>query len=99
MKPTYWYLKVLSFFFFLVYEGFRCYLELIRKILEYPEASDCLLNCSSFLTIFLQWLSSFKVHFPGVPIMAQWLRNPTSNYEVVGSVPGLAQWIRYLVLP
>jgi len=26
----------------------------------------------------------------GVPIMAQWLMNPTRNHEVVGSIPGLA---------
>ena len=24
--------------------------------------------------------------------MAQWLTNPTRNYEVAGSIPGLAQW-------
>ena len=27
----------------------------------------------------------------GVPILAQWLTNPTKNHEVVGSIPGLAQ--------
>ena len=26
----------------------------------------------------------------GVPIMAQWLMNPTRNHEIVGSIPGLA---------
>ena len=25
--------------------------------------------------------------------MAQWLTNPTGNHEVVGSIPGLAQWV------
>ena len=28
----------------------------------------------------------------GVPVMAQWLTSPTRNHEVVGSIPGLAQW-------
>ena len=26
--------------------------------------------------------------------MAQWLMNPTRNHEVVGSIPGLAPWVR-----
>ena len=35
----------------------------------------------------------------GVPVVAQWLTNPTRNDEVAGSIPGLAQWIKDLVLP
>ena len=27
----------------------------------------------------------------GVPVVAQWLTNPTRNHEVAGSIPGLAQ--------
>ena len=26
--------------------------------------------------------------------MTQWLTNPTRKHEVVGSIPGLAQWLR-----
>ena len=26
--------------------------------------------------------------------MAQWLTNPLRNHEVLGSIPGLAQWLR-----
>ena len=29
----------------------------------------------------------------GVPVVAQWLTNPTRNHEVTGSVPTLAQWV------
>ena len=35
----------------------------------------------------------------GVPVVAQRLTNPTSNHEVAGSIPGLAQWVGDLVLP
>ena len=28
--------------------------------------------------------------FTGVPIMAQWLTDPTRNHEIAGSIPGLA---------
>ena len=31
--------------------------------------------------------------------MAQWLTNPTSNHEVVGLIPSLAQWVKDLTLP
>ena len=39
----------------------------------------------------------FKKH-GGVSILAQWLTNPTRNFEVSGSIPGLAQWVKDLAL-
>ena len=36
----------------------------------------------------------FKILYTGVPVMAQWLTNPTRNHEVGGSIPGLAQGLR-----
>ena len=35
----------------------------------------------------------------GVPVVAKWLTNPTRNHEVVGAIPGRAQWVKDLVLP
>ena len=30
----------------------------------------------------------------GVPVVAQWLVNPTRNHEVAGLIPGLDQWVK-----
>ena len=31
---------------------------------------------------------------PGVPVVAQWVKNPTSIHEDVGSIPDLAHWVK-----
>ena len=35
----------------------------------------------------------------GVPVVAQWVKNPTSVHEDAGSILGLTQWVKHLVLP
>ena len=36
------------------------------------------------------WFSKVRYGF-GVPVVAQWLMNPTRNQEFAGSIPDLAQ--------
>ena len=47
--------------------------------------------------IFDTYLTLIKAF--GAPVVAQWLRNPTRNHEVAGSVPALAQWVKDPALP
>ena len=50
---------------------------------------------------FLDYTGSSQVvkSTKGVPVVAQWLTNPTRNDEVAGSVPALAQWVNDPALP
>jgi len=34
----------------------------------------------------------------GVPVVAQWVKNLTSNHKDAGLIPGLTQWIKDLAL-
>ena len=40
-----------------------------------------------------------EIGTPGVPIVAQQVKSPTSIYEDVGLIPGLVQWVKDLLLP
>ena len=39
------------------------------------------------------WLADILKLTTGVPVVLQW-KQKTRNHEVVGSIPGLAQWVK-----
>ena len=47
----------------------------------------------------IQYKRFSKRGLPGVPVVAQWLTNPTRNDEVAGLIPALVQWVKDPVLP
>ena len=49
--------------------------------------------------IITKYNSFSEINKQGVPVVAQWLTNPTRNHEVAGSVPALAQWVDDPALP
>ena len=52
-----------------------------------------------FILAFLTFTVGLKVFKIGVPIVTQWVKNPTSIHEEASSIPGLAQWVKDPALP
>ena len=71
----------------------------IREYYEklYANKFDNLEEMDSFLESYS--LPKLNQEETGVPVVAQWLMNPTRNHEVTGSVPALAQWVNDPALP
>ena len=71
---------------------------------EYKKECICIymynsLCCKQKLIHFKSLYFILRKESPGVPIMAQWLTNPTRNHEVAGSIPSLPQWVKDPALP
>ena len=60
-------------------------------------SSPCLIFMQCWLILRLRL--GLRLWLRGVPIVAQWLTNPTRNHEVGGSIPGLTQQVKDLALP
>ena len=43
--------------------------------------------------------AAFQKISPGVPVVAQWLTNPTNIHKNADSIPGLTQGVKDLALP
>ena len=52
-----------------------------------------------FLTPNNVYFALIKEVVLGLPVVAQWLMNPTRDHEVAGSIPALARWVKDPALP
>ena len=60
---------------------------------------QCFPKCGLVFSCFRIFYNALRKFTFRVPVLVQWLTNPTRNHEDVGSTSGLAQWVNDPVLP
>ena len=74
--------------------------QLLQHQILYPLFLALQRCCQSHCTTAgIPILQQFKMEFWGVPVVIHWVKKPTQFHEVAGLIPGLAQWVKNLVLP